>query len=237
MNQTILHAALLSHVPRYGTIYGTLLNYCGALEALGDAVNQAPYKAPPKAPVLYIKPRNTLIGATDPIAVPADAPELHIGATLGIVIGRTACALAEAEALSHVAGYVVVNDVSVPHASYYRPSVRFKCRDRSCPIGPIASAASVGDPDMLSINVWLDGLLVQQNSTANMIRSVPRLLADVTDFMTLQPGDVLLTGVPEQAPRARAGQRVTVEIERVGRLDNLLLDEVVVVAATALAQP
>ena len=237
MKQTSPNSPSHLDAPQYGTVYGTLLNYRGALQALGDAVHQAPYKAPPKAPVLYIKPRNTLIGAAGAIAVPADAPQLQIGATLGIVIGRTACGLSEADALDHVAGYVVVNDVSVPHSSYYRPSVRFKCRDRSCAIGPLTPASSVGDTGMLSINVWVDGELVQQNSTANLIRAVPRLLVDVTDFMTLRPGDLLLTGVPEGAPLARAGQRVAIEIERVGRLENRLLDEGLLAARLEAGRP
>ena len=90
---------------------------------------------------------------------------------------------------------------------------------------------------MLSINVWVDGELVQQNSTANLIRAVPRLLVDVTDFMTLRPGDLLLTGVPEGAPLARAGQRVAIEIERVGRLENRLLDEGLLAARLEAGRP
>ena len=108
-------------LPPRGTVYGTLLNYHDALEALGEQVHAAPYKAAPKAPILYIKPRNTLVGHGDPILVPADAPELEMGATLGVVIGRTACRVHADQALDHVAGYTIVNDVSVPHASFYRP--------------------------------------------------------------------------------------------------------------------
>src|SRR5262245_43305064 len=115
--------------PVRGTVYGTLLNHVDALAALGAQVNAAPYKALPRAPVLYIKPRNTLAGHREPVVVPADVPEVEIGATLGVVIGTTACRVAEAEALSFVAGYTVVNDISIPHASFYRASVGFKWRD------------------------------------------------------------------------------------------------------------
>mgnify|MGYP003542233020 CR=1 FL=1 len=76
--------------PARGTVYGTLLNHRDALAALGEQVNAAPYKAPPKAPILYIKPRNTVVGHRVPAVVPADATELEMGATLGVVIGRTA---------------------------------------------------------------------------------------------------------------------------------------------------
>jgi 5-oxopent-3-ene-1,2,5-tricarboxylate decarboxylase/2-hydroxyhepta-2,4-diene-1,7-dioate isomerase len=213
--------------PVAGTVYGTLLNYKGALAALGDAVNQPPYKAPPQAPVLYVKPANTLIGAGAPIPVPAGIDALEIGAALGIVIGRTACALSESSALDYVAGYTIVNDVSVPHfPNYYRPSIRYKCRDGFCPIGPwVIARRLVPNPDKLVVRVFVDGEVKQQNSTANLIRSVARLLADVTDFMTLSPGDVLMVGVPEGAPLARAGQRVAIEIEGIGRLENPLVAE------------
>ena len=210
--------------PTRGTVYGTLLNHRDALAALEDQVNAAPYKAPPKAPILYIKPRNTMVGHHVPVVVPADAPELEIGATLGIVIGRTASRVVEAQALTFVAGYTVVNDISVPHASVYRPSMRFKCRDGFCPIGPaIVARALVPDPDALDIDVAIDGATVQRSRTAGLVRPVARLIADVTDFMTLFPGDVLTVGVAAHAPRAQAGQTVTITIHGVGKLENTLV--------------
>jgi 5-oxopent-3-ene-1,2,5-tricarboxylate decarboxylase/2-hydroxyhepta-2,4-diene-1,7-dioate isomerase len=210
--------------PLHGTVYGALLNHRDALAALGDRVRAAPYKAPPQAPILYIKPRNTIVGHRVPVVVPADAPELEIGATLGIVIGRTASRVAESEALAHVAGYTVVNDLSIPHASFYRPSLRFKCRDGFCPIGPaVVARARVADPDALRIAVAIDGVTVQRSSTAGLLRPVPRLIADVTEFMTLFPGDVLMVGVAAGAPRARAGQRVTITIDGVGVLETPLV--------------
>src|SRR5688572_21720769 len=122
-----------------GTVYGVLLNHAPALAALGDAVNAAPYKAPPKAPVLYLKPRNTLAATGSACALPSGVDALQIDAHLGIMIGRIACGVSQADALSHVAGYVIVDDLSVPHGSFYRPSVRFKALDGSCVIGtPVA---------------------------------------------------------------------------------------------------
>lgn len=214
------------HAPPRGTVYGTLLNYRGALAALGEAVHKPPYKAPPKAPVLYIKPANTWIGDGAPIPVPSDAEALQMGAALGVVIGRTACRVPVDAALDYVAGYTVVNDVSVPHDSFYRPSIRLKCRDGFCPIGAtLVERERVPNPDALAVRVFVDGVLRQQNTTANLIRSTARLIADITEFMTLSAGDVLLTGVPENAPLARAGQRVAIEIEGVGRLENPLVAE------------
>lgn len=214
------------HAPPRGTVYGTLLNYRGALAALGEAVHKPPYKAPPKAPVLYIKPANTWIGDGAPIPVPSDAEALQMGAALGVVIGRTACRVPVDAALDYVAGYTVVNDVSVPHDSFYRPSIRLKCRDGFCPISAtLVESERVPNPDALAVRVFVDGVLRQQNTTANLIRSTARLIADITEFMTLSAGDVLLTGVPENAPLARAGQRVAIEIEGVGRLENPLVAE------------
>lgn len=212
---------------RRGTVYGTLLNHADALAALGAAAHAPPYKAPPRAPVLYIKPRNTWADDGDTIVVPAGVSELEIGATVGLVIGRTACWVREEDALSFVAGCVIVNDVSVPHASYYRPSLRFKARDGFCPIGPFVAMGQVGSPDALQVQVEVDGVRVHRSSTAGLVRPAARLLAEVSEFMTLSPGDVLMLGVAGGAPRARAGQRVGILIDGLGRLDNTLVtDEV-----------
>jgi len=215
----------MQNLVRRGTVYGTLLNHRDALAALGNAVNEPPYKAAPKAPILYIKPRNTWINAGEAIIVPADVLELEIGATLGLVIGRAACRVSEADALSFVAGYVIVNDVSVPHDSYYRPSLRFKARDTFCPIGPFVARDAIGSPDALGIAVTIDGETVQRANTAGLIRSAARLIAEVSDFMTLVPGDVLSVGVAAGAPRARVGQHVSIAINGLGRLDNPLTPE------------
>jgi 5-oxopent-3-ene-1,2,5-tricarboxylate decarboxylase/2-hydroxyhepta-2,4-diene-1,7-dioate isomerase len=224
--QRLLARVGTSRVPVHGAVYGTLLNDPAALAALGEAVNEPPYKGAPKAPVLYLKPRNTRIGHGDAVPVPEGVPALATGPALGLVIGRTACRVDEARALDFIAGCVVVNDLSVPHESFYRPSVRLRARDGFCPVGPwVRALRHVGDPDTLQVRVWIDGEPVFTASTRGRVRGAARLLAEVTDFMTLQPGDVLLTGVPHGAPLARAGQRVAVEIEGVGRLENPLIAE------------
>lgn len=206
-----------------GTVLGTLLNHRDALAALGEAVHAPPYKAPPKAPVLYVKPRNTLAADGDVIAIPDGVDEVEIGAALGIVVGRTACRIGETDAPAHIAGYTIVNDVSVPHESFYRPSLRFKARDGFCPLGPtVVARSAIANPDALAVRVRLDGVLAHWTSTRGMLRPVARLLADVSEFMTLSPGDVLMLGVAAGAPRARRGQEVVVEIDGVGRLTNRL---------------
>ncbi len=208
-----------------GTVYGALLNHRTALAALAGRMTLPPYNAPPRAPVLYLKPRNTLAADGDTVEVPAAgagaAAELEAAACVGIVIGRTACNVSEAAALDHVAGFLIVNDVSIPHPDYYRPSVRYKARDGFCPLGPrVTPRDLVENPDALAIRTHVDGVLVQTMSTADLIRSVARLLVDVTEFMTLAPGDVLAAGAAAPAPRVRAGQTVVMEADALGALTN-----------------
>ena len=214
-------AAAAAPWPR--TVVGAALNTRQALAALGEAVDAPPYKAAPNAPVLYIKPANTYARHGDVITLPADVDEVEVGACLGVVFARRATRVSEAEALNYVAGYRVVADLSVPHASYFRPALKQKCRDGFCPIGlDLAPVAAVGDPDALHIEVRIDGQVAQRASTADLIRPVARLIADVTQFMTLEAGDILLAGAPHGAPRARAGQRYEIGISGVGTLGNAL---------------
>jgi 5-oxopent-3-ene-1,2,5-tricarboxylate decarboxylase / 2-hydroxyhepta-2,4-diene-1,7-dioate isomerase len=219
-------AATEWEVPTRGTVIGTLLNDRSALAALGDAVYAAPYEAPPQSVVLYIKPKNTWIACGVPVVLPANLPEVEIGATLGIVIASRACRVSEARALDFVAGYTIVNDICEPHASVFHPAIRQRCRDGFCAIGPwIIARQEVATPDALDARVFVNGELRATHSTANLVRSVARLIADVSEFVTLDSGDVLLTGVGGNAPRGCAGDRVRIEIDRVGTLENVLVAE------------
>jgi len=216
VNAAAVHALLATcaacRAPVSGAVYGTLLNDRHALEALGEAVNAPPYKAPPRAPILYLKPRNTLAGHRARVIVPGNEG-VQVGASLGIVIGRTAARVAAHEAFDYVAGYTLVADLSVPHASVYRPSVRFRARDNFCVIGPAVVARShVANPDQLALAVNVEGRPAFHATTATSVRSVVQLLADVTDFMTLAPGDVITLGVPHGAPVVQAGERATLAI-------------------------
>ncbi|MGG0383482.1 fumarylacetoacetate hydrolase family protein [Priestia filamentosa] len=217
---------LVLDAPISSTIYGTLLNYKGALNSLGDAIHEAPYKEPPKAPIMYIKPANTVSGHCMPIPCPVDIDELEIGASLGIVIGKQATKVSMNEALNYVEGFTIVNDVSVPHESVYRPAIKQKARDGFCPVGPwIVEKCEVKNPDNLGIRVYINGELKQENTTSNLIRPIQKLIADVTEFMTLAKGDVLLVGIPENAPIAKKGDHVRIEIDQVGFLENQIVAE------------
>jgi 5-oxopent-3-ene-1,2,5-tricarboxylate decarboxylase/2-hydroxyhepta-2,4-diene-1,7-dioate isomerase len=209
-----------------GTVVSTLLNDPRQLQALGGAVQQAPYKAAPVYPVLAVKPRNTLVGDGALVTVPADAEDLELAASLGIVIGRTACRVPADRALAMVAGYTIAIDIAVPVQGHYRPALRWRARDGFCPVGPrVTPSSAVADPDALTVRTWVDGALVQAASTGGRTRGVARLVADVSDFMTLHPGDLLLLGGAYPAPRVAAGQSVATEIEGLGRLSLRLVAE------------
>jgi 5-oxopent-3-ene-1,2,5-tricarboxylate decarboxylase/2-hydroxyhepta-2,4-diene-1,7-dioate isomerase len=197
-----------------GVVYGTLMNHRSFVAALGERASAAPYKAPPKAPVLYIKPRNTLGDSGSKVLVPEDSPELELGACLGVVIARPASRVSLTGALDHVGGYLLVADISVPHDTFYRPSIRLKARDGFCPLAPAATPrAAISNPNALTIRTYVDGALQQSVSTGDVVRSVEQLLVDVTEFMTLSPGDVLATGIAAGAPRVRAGQSARIEAD------------------------
>jgi len=204
-----------------GLVCGAAMNHRGQLAALGAAAHQPPYKAPPRGVVLYIKPRNTLTAAGGAALVDDDVPELDVGAALGLVIGRTACAVSIDDALDHLAGAIVVADFSAPYDSHFRPQIRFKARDASCAFGPgVVALDEAGDIDALGVRVFVDGRLAHETSTGDRVRGAAQLIADVSDFMTLSPGDVLLTGIAPGAPRVGAGAIVVVEIDGLGRLET-----------------
>lgn len=208
-----------------GVVYGTLLNDPASLAALGDAVNAPPYKAAPRAPVLYMKPRNTLAAEGAAVAVPGDAGRMEVGASLGIVIGRSACRVAPDQALDFVAGWLLVADLCVPHGNYYRPNVRLRARDGSCLLGPVVPRASLGDVDALQIRVTVGDRPPHVARTAGMSRPVAQLLQDVTEFMTLHAGDVLMLGVTAGAPAGQAGESFSIECDGLGRLQGRLVAE------------
>ncbi|HUP06642.1 MAG TPA: fumarylacetoacetate hydrolase family protein [Caldimonas sp.] len=202
-----------------GRVYGVLHNDRAALAALGSAVDAPPYKGAPRAPVLYVKPRNTWLEPGAPVPVPAGG-ELEIGAGVGLVIGRAACALGAEGALALVSGAVIVVDLSVPHDQWYRPQIPAKARDASCVVGShVVPREAAGEIASLDVRVFVDGELRHAHGPVDWVRPPARLLADVTDFMTLEPGDLLIAGIAHGAPRVGAGRRVVVEVERLGRVE------------------
>lgn len=201
-----------------GVVVGTLLNDPDQLEALGVAAHQPPYRAPPVAPVLYVKPRNTFAGSDSRTTLPAGARQLCVGASIGLVIARAACRVPAAEALDFVAGFTLVVDLFVPHESLYRPSVRERAFDASCFVGPGVVPRGTLDPDDAVLRVRSGEQALRTIGTAGLVRPAARLLADVSGFLTLHAGDVLLLGVRHDPPLVEAGQRWAVECDAIGTL-------------------
>ncbi len=203
-----------------GTVYGVVLNDHRSLHALGNQLNAAPYMTAPNAPILYIKPRNTIAGNGSVVTLPGSERMVEIGATIGIVLDSCAARLETTSAAGVIKGYVVVADLSLPHGSYYRPAIREKCFDSSCIIGDtITLPNSVCGIESSNIITRVDGKQVATRTLADLVRPIPELLKQVSDFMTLQTGDVLLTGVPFNAPTAGIGSHVEIEIEGIGALE------------------
>ena len=204
----------------FGCVYGVVLNDRAALDAWGDQLDAAPYKAPPQAPVLYIKPRNTVVASGSVVRRPAGAEVVRIGGALGVVFGAPACRVPADQALDCVRGFAPVADLSLPIESLHRPPIRETCFDGACPIGGEVPKARLADHGAVRIVVSLNGNEMQQVSLESLLRPLGRLIADVSDFMTLYPGDVLMVGAAHDAPLARAGDAFSVEISGVGRVDG-----------------
>ena len=215
------------HFTPQGMVYGTLLNSRAELACLGDQVNQAPYKAPPRAPVLYIKTANTWSTNGSDIPVPAHVPQVEVGASVAMVMGPTRFGMAGGAAAPAVAGYVLVNDLSVPHASFFRPPVKFKCLDGFLGLGPQCVAASAaGNPDTLLVEVRINGELRQTVDYSDMARGASTLLGDVSSFMRLHPGDLLMLGCAADRPLAMVGDRIDICVRgrpAFGTLSNTLV--------------
>jgi 5-oxopent-3-ene-1,2,5-tricarboxylate decarboxylase/2-hydroxyhepta-2,4-diene-1,7-dioate isomerase len=204
-----------------GTLFGIALNYQGLLRSRLEEFQQPPYQKPPVKPVLFIKTSNTRNGHDQPVLFPAGVERLQPGPALGVVIGKDASRVSAADAMDYVAGYCIVNEFSLPEDSYYRPAVKAKCRDGFCPIGPeLVPASQIANPNALGIRLLVNGELRQQNNTANWVRNIPQLIAELSEFMTLHKGDVLITGTPEGRVDVQPGDTVAVEIDGLGRLVN-----------------
>jgi 5-oxopent-3-ene-1,2,5-tricarboxylate decarboxylase/2-hydroxyhepta-2,4-diene-1,7-dioate isomerase len=199
-----------------GTVYGTLMNFQGELDALGAKMNEPPYKAPPKAPVLYVKPANTWSENGAAIALPARVAQVQVGATVAMVM----------KSAREVAGYVLMNDLAIPHESFFRPPVKLNCLDGFLGIGErVRSRNEAGDPAVFKLEVRINGELKQTVRFSQLVRAADQLLADVSEFMTLGPGDMLMLGCDVGKPLAKVGDRIDIGMPALGTLTNTLVAE------------
>lgn len=205
-------------VPR--TIFALGLNYA-------DHAKELDFK-PPAEPLVFMKGPNTVVGHRARTPRPADAMHMHYECELAVVIGRTARGVRREEALQFVAGYTVANDYAIRDylENYYRPNLRVKNRDACTPLGPwLVSADEVPDPQDLALRSFVDGRLTQQGSTRDMVFPVAQLIEFLSGFMTLSPGDIILTGTPDGVVDCPVGAEVVTEIEGIGRLVNHIVAE------------
>jgi 2-keto-4-pentenoate hydratase/2-oxohepta-3-ene-1,7-dioic acid hydratase in catechol pathway len=205
---------------RPGKIVCVGLNYRDHAEESGMEI--------PQRPLLFAKWPSSLVGPGRPIVLPEQSQEVDYEAELGVVVGRRAQRVAVADALDYVAGYVCANEVSARDIQFADGQwTRAKSFDTFCPVGPITPADQVPDPQVLQIRCLLNGEAVQDSSTAQMIFTVAEVIAFTSNGITLEPGDLILTGTPAGVGFGRKppvyladGDEVTIEIERIGSLTN-----------------
>jgi acylpyruvate hydrolase len=212
---------LLPVVPHPGKIVCVGLNYRAHADEGGYDV--------PDYPALFTKFAETLVAAGDPIVLPPESEAIDFEAELAFVMGRRVRRASGASALDAVAGYTIGNDVSMRDYQYkaaqWLPGKNWAA---STPLGPfLVTPDEVDDPHRLGISLELNGERMQSANTSQLIFDVPTLVATISEFVPLAPGDVVLTGTPSgvgyrRDPKVllRDGDRVVVEIERVGRLEN-----------------
>jgi 2-keto-4-pentenoate hydratase/2-oxohepta-3-ene-1,7-dioic acid hydratase in catechol pathway len=192
----------------------------------------------PEHPVLFMKPPSAVIGAGEPIRLPAcqkRGPEVDFEGELAVIIGRPGRDIPEAEALTHIAGYTIGHDVSARRWQKEGGGgqfVRGKSFDTFCPLGPVmVTPDELPDPQALSITTTLNDQVMQQSTTGDMIFTVAQLIAFLSQDTTLQPGTVILTGTPEGVGFARnppvflkQGDTVSITIDGLGTLTNPVMD-------------
>jgi 2-keto-4-pentenoate hydratase/2-oxohepta-3-ene-1,7-dioic acid hydratase in catechol pathway len=201
-------------------------NYAEHAAELGDE--------PPKAPLLFGKFENTLIGPGDAIVLPREATHVDAEAELALEIGKSGRRIAEADALDHVRGYRVANDLSARNIQYTESQwTRAKGFDTFCPLGDrLVPVSELGDGAGLRVVQRLNGEVLQDGSTSDLIFPVPYLVAYISNVFSLEPGDLILTGTPPGVGWARdpkvalaAGDTVEVEVEGIGVLTNPVVSD------------
>lgn len=207
----------LEPTPRPRTILALGLNYA-------DHAKELEFKAP-EEPLVFLKGESALNGHRQFTRRPADVKFMHYECELTIVVGKTARKVRRDDAYDFIAGYSVANDYAIRDylENWYRPNLRVKNRDGATPLGPfLVDRADVPDPMNLALQTTVNGKVTQSGNTKDMIFDVPFLIEYFSSFMTLQPGDLILTGTPDGVVDCRPGDVVVTEIERLGALVNTL---------------
>ncbi|MGF6771531.1 5-oxopent-3-ene-1,2,5-tricarboxylate decarboxylase/2-hydroxyhepta-2,4-diene-1,7-dioate isomerase [Paraburkholderia sp. GAS199] len=200
-----------------GTIFALGLNYAEHAKELQFGKQEEP--------LVFLKGPGTVIGHRGFTRRPADVTFMHYECELAVVIGRTAQNVTREQAMQHVAGYTIANDYAIRDylENYYRPNLRVKNRDGGTVLGPwFVDAADIGDVTQLELRTFVNGTLQQRGNTRDLVTDIPALIEYLSSFMTLAPGDVILTGTPEGVVNVNAGDEVVCEIDGLGRLVNTI---------------
>ena len=203
-----------------GTVFALGLNYA-------DHAKELAFKAP-EVPLVFLKGTNGIVGHRAFTRRPKDATYMHYECELAVVIGKQGYRVPKECAYDIVRGYTVANDYAIRDylENWYRPNLRVKNRDGCTPLGPwLVDRADVPDPMNLKLATRVNGTTTQQGTTADMIFDIPTLIAYLSSFMTLYPGDVILTGTPEGLADVKAGDVVETEIEGIGTLVNTIVQD------------
>ena len=199
------------------TILALGLNYA-------DHAKELAFKAPDE-PLVFLKGENALTGHRQTTRRPPGVQFMHYECELAVVIRRVARNIKRGDAYDFIAGYTVANDYAIRDylENWYRPNLRVKNRDGATPLGPwLVDAADVPDPMALALQTTVNGKVTQSGNTRDMIFDVPFLIEYFSSFMTLRPGDLILTGTPDGVVDCQPGDVVATEIERVGALINTI---------------
>ncbi len=205
-----------------GTVIALGLNYADHLKELAGELTVTSKDEP----LAFLKGRGAIIGHRGFTRRPDDVRFMHYECELAVVIGKTAHKVDQANAMAHVAGYTVCNDYALRDylENWYRPNLRVKNRDTCTVLGPwFVESGDIPDPHALALRTLVNGKQTQQGTTANMINSIAELIEYLSEFMTLQAGDVILTGTPDGVVNVEAGDEVITEIEGIGRLVNTIV--------------
>jgi len=200
------------------TIFAVGLNYASHATELAFQ--------PPKEPLIFLKGPRSLCGHRGQTRRPADVTYMHYECELAVVIGQAARNVPRDDAYRYVCGYTIANDYAIRDylENYCRPNLRVKSRDCATPLGPwLVDAADVPDPMNLRLRTLVNGHVTQEGSTCDMIFDIPALIAYLSEFITLDAGDLILTGTPEGLSDVKAGDEVITEIEGIGRLQNTIV--------------
>lgn len=183
--------------------------------------------AEPEEPALFFKSPNTWIGHGAPVVYPRGAEYVHYEVELAVVIGRRCRRVAAERAMDVVGGYTIANDLVVRDyvTNTFRPPLRGKCWDTFCPIGPYHVVDEVDDPHALELRASVNGELRQRGTTADMVRRIPELIEHITFFLTMEPGDLILTGTPKGVSHIHPGDTMRLEVEGLGVLENPIVEE------------